>query len=231
MADTVTTQTIVDTESRLVVKLTNVSDGTGESNVMKVNAAALVGAYWSVPLSNAAARPFKVGETVTCTAGGTGVVMDYDRAANGTHTILYLRNVSGSLPTGNVLTGATSSVTRTISGTAAAADYRLTCSKLVFNVASGLVELIWAGGTPRPIAVLSGTGALRFAAEGAAIPNNAVTPTGNVNLTTHDFITGTANTEFKSGYTIWAEFKKVSGYKSDQLHKNQGIYDQTNITG
>jgi hypothetical protein len=39
MADTVTTQTITDTSGvKFVVKLTNISDGTGETDVIKVDA-------------------------------------------------------------------------------------------------------------------------------------------------------------------------------------------------
>jgi hypothetical protein len=39
MADTVTTQTLVDTSGvKYVVKLTNISDGTGETDVVKVDA-------------------------------------------------------------------------------------------------------------------------------------------------------------------------------------------------
>ena len=42
MADTVTTQTIADTSGvKYVVKLTNLSDGTGENLVRKVDASAL----------------------------------------------------------------------------------------------------------------------------------------------------------------------------------------------
>ena len=42
MADTVTTQTISDTSGiKYVVKMTNVSDGTGETLVTKVDASAL----------------------------------------------------------------------------------------------------------------------------------------------------------------------------------------------
>ena len=37
MADTVTSQTIMDTPSKLVMKSTNTSDGTGESAVTKVD--------------------------------------------------------------------------------------------------------------------------------------------------------------------------------------------------
>ena len=40
MADTVTSQTIMDTPSKLVMKFTNTSDGTGESTVNKVDVSA-----------------------------------------------------------------------------------------------------------------------------------------------------------------------------------------------
>ena len=41
MADAVTSQTIVDGGKNLVVKITNISDGTGESEVAKVDVSAL----------------------------------------------------------------------------------------------------------------------------------------------------------------------------------------------
>ena len=41
MADAVTSQTIVDTEKRVVMKFTNLSDGNGESAVKKVDVSAL----------------------------------------------------------------------------------------------------------------------------------------------------------------------------------------------
>jgi len=41
MADAVTSQTIIDGSSKAVLKFTNVSDGTGESAVTKVDVSAL----------------------------------------------------------------------------------------------------------------------------------------------------------------------------------------------
>lgn len=41
MADAVTSQTILDGERLFIAKFTNISDGTGESAVVKINAAAL----------------------------------------------------------------------------------------------------------------------------------------------------------------------------------------------
>ena len=44
MADAVTSQTLVDGERNVVMKFTNISDGTGEAAVAKVTAASLSGA-------------------------------------------------------------------------------------------------------------------------------------------------------------------------------------------
>lgn len=48
MADAVTSQTLVDGERNVVMKFTNVSDGTGEAAVTKVDVSALNGAPTSV---------------------------------------------------------------------------------------------------------------------------------------------------------------------------------------
>jgi hypothetical protein len=50
MADAVTTQTVVDGSRNAVVKLTNLSDGTGESAVLKVDVSALFGAPSTVKI-------------------------------------------------------------------------------------------------------------------------------------------------------------------------------------
>ena len=40
MADAVTSQTLVDTTKRAIIKLTNLSDGSGEASVKKVDVSA-----------------------------------------------------------------------------------------------------------------------------------------------------------------------------------------------
>tara|TARA_A100001515_G_C4552860_1_gene204050 strand:+ start:57 stop:461 length:405 start_codon:yes stop_codon:yes gene_type:complete len=51
MADAVTSQTLFDGPAHAVIKLTNVSDGTGESAVTKVDVSALESAYNGVACS------------------------------------------------------------------------------------------------------------------------------------------------------------------------------------
>lgn len=51
MADAVTSQTLVDGERNVVMKFTNVSDGTGEAAVLKVDVSTLAGAPTSVKIT------------------------------------------------------------------------------------------------------------------------------------------------------------------------------------
>jgi hypothetical protein len=51
MADAVASQTLVDNERNVVMKFTNVSDGTGEAAVLKVDVSGLAGAPASVKIT------------------------------------------------------------------------------------------------------------------------------------------------------------------------------------
>jgi len=130
MADIVTTQTISDTSGvKYVAKLTNISDGTGESLVTKVDASAL-----------------------------TFMTEDGNRK---------IAKIWWSVNTTN-------------------------------NKSS--VELIWAGATNATALVLSGQGYWDLRTAGNEITNNATTPTGDVLLSTRDFVVG-------DSYTIIVEFR------------------------
>ena len=82
MADAVTSQTIVDTDKRAVIKFTNISDGTGESSVKKVDVSAL----------NTNAQ----GETCTRVTidqvwydvGGLRAALEFDATSNGVALVL-----------------------------------------------------------------------------------------------------------------------------------------------
>jgi len=130
MADTVTTQTIADTSGvKYVAKLTNISDGTGESLVTKVDASAL-----------------------------TFMTEDGNRK---------IGKIWWSINTTNK---------------------------------KSAVELIWAGATNATALVLSGQGYWDLRTAGNEILNNATTPTGDVLLSTRDFVVG-------DSYTIIVEFR------------------------
>jgi len=130
MADIVTTQTIADTSGvKYVAKLTNISDGTGESLVTKVDASAL-----------------------------TFMTEDGNRE---------IAKIWWSVNTTNN---------------------------------KSAVELVWAGATNATALVLSGQGYWDLRTAGNEILNNATTPTGDVLLSTRDFVVG-------DSYTIIVEFR------------------------
>ena len=130
MADQITTQTISDTSGvKYVAKLTNISDGTGESLVTKVDASAL-----------------------------TFMTEDGNRK---------IAKIWWSVNTTNN---------------------------------KSAVELIWAGATNATALVLSGQGYWDLRTAGNEITNNATTPTGDVLLSTRDFVVG-------DSYTIIVEFR------------------------
>ena len=76
MADTVTTQIIEDGERNAVIKFTNVSDGTGESAVAKVDVSALAANSSGVSCSEV--RVMRVSHAVV----GMSVQMFFDASSN-----------------------------------------------------------------------------------------------------------------------------------------------------
>jgi len=130
MADTVTTQTIADTSGvKFVAKLTNLSDGSGETLVKKIDASELT--FMSEDGNRSIAR------------------------------VYYSINTS--------------------------------------DRKSG-VEILWDGATNATALFLSGQGFMDFRTDGNSIPNNAITPTGDVLLSTKNFASG-------DNYTIIVEFR------------------------
>ena len=130
MADIVSTQVISDTSGvKYVAKMTNISDGSGESLVKKIDASAT-----------------------------TFMTEDANR----------------------------------------------TIAKIWFSVNAiskkACVELLWDGATNATGVLLTGQGYWDLRTAGNSIPNNAITPTGDVLLSTHDFVNG-------DNYTIIVEFR------------------------
>ena len=130
MADIVTTQTLTDTSGvKFVVKLTNISDGTGETDVIKVDAS----------------------ETTFMTEDGNRKIA----------------KVWFSINTANP---------------------------------KSAVELKWAGATNATALFLSGQGFFDLRDAGDEITNNAITPTGDVLLSTKNFANG-------DNYSLVIEFR------------------------
>jgi len=130
MADTVTSQTIADTSGvKFVTKLTNFSDGTGETLVKKVDASEL-----------------------------TFMTEDGNRK---------ISKIWYSVNTNNNKAG---------------------------------VEIVWDGTINATALHLSGNGYFDLRSAGNEIINNATTPTGDVLLSTKNFVTG-------DNYTLIIEFR------------------------
>ena len=130
MADIVTTQVLSDTSGvKYVAKMTNISDGSGESLVKKIDAST----------------------TTFMTADGNRKIAKIWWSVN------------------------------TAKGDAC-------------------VELIWDGETNATAMLLSGQGYWDLRTAGNEIANNATTPTGDILLSTRDFVVG-------DNYTILVEFR------------------------
>ena len=130
MADTVTTQTIADTSGvKYVIKLTNISDGSGEILVKKIDAS----------------------ETTFMSEDGARAIA----------RVYYSINAS--------------------------------------DKKSG-VELVWDGETNATALFLSGQGFMDFRTDGNSFKNNAITPTGDVLLSTKNFANG-------DNYSLIVEFR------------------------
>ena len=130
MADIVTTQVLSDTSGvKYVAKLTNLSDGSGESLVTKVDA-----------------------------SGATFMTEDGNRK---------IAKIWYSVNTTNP---------------------------------KACVELLWAGASNATAVLLGGQGYWDLRTAGNEITNNATTPTGDVLLSTRDFVVG-------DNYTILVEFR------------------------
>jgi len=117
LADTVTSQTLVDGERNIVMKFTNVSDGTGESEVKKVDVSELVGAPDTVRI-----------DKVTFMTNGIGVRIDWHGETNvqamrlpqDTSDTINLRRYGGVV--NNVVAGKTGDILFTTTETALAGD-------------------------------------------------------------------------------------------------------------
>lgn len=242
MPDAVSSQTLVDTVRRTVIKLTNVSDGSGESDVEKVNAAALKWAGATVVLTsaasaNASAPNFLIGEVVNAYQGantanvvGQAVVVDFFPTNNS----LIVAQANGTFANANGIIGATSGSIRVQSGALAYNTLNLAIDKVTFAVSPhGSVRLDWkgagsGGANNRTALVLSGTDHWHLSNELACqIPNNANgTPiSGNLLLTTLDFKAASNSTiQVPQGtYTIILELKKLSGYEEPNYQKNNEL--------
>jgi len=131
MADTVTSQTLKDSASTWAVKLTNISDGTGEAGVVKVSANTLVAStggsaqrlsinklFWNVARGTSSLQDPRVTLTWRGTSNTTIVTL------TGSGTLDLTTNLQAPL-TNNAGAGANGDILLTTTGFTASAGYTL----------------------------------------------------------------------------------------------------------
>ena len=131
MADTVTSQTLKDSATAWAVKLTNISDGTGESGVVKVSANTLVASdggstqrlsinklFWNVSKGTSSLQDPRVTLTWRGTSNTTIVTL------TGSGTLDLTTNLQAPL-TNNAGAGANGDILLTTTGFTASAGYTL----------------------------------------------------------------------------------------------------------
>lgn len=199
------TQVLTDTPYRYCLKLIN--SGTSQTDVVAVNGASLSYAT-QLLTTDASVNNFIIGETVNAAAGGSAVVQDVINS-----TAVMLISVSGTFTTAQNVTGATSGKIRVQNGSVAAANVDFTVAKILYNVGgAGLqdqVQLSWqgngGGANNRVIAILTGDGVFEFDSLASRIPNNANVATGNILVSTLNFV---AN----SHYSLVLDLSKKRGF-------------------
>ena len=131
MADTVTTQTLKDSASTWAVKLTNVSDGTGEAGVVKVSANTLIASdggstqrlsinkiFWNVARGTSSLQDPRVTLAWRGTSNTTIVTL------TGSGTLDLTTNLQAPL-TNNAGAGANGDILLTTTGFTASAGYTI----------------------------------------------------------------------------------------------------------
>ena len=91
MADAVTSQTLADGDKIAVIKLTNISDGTGESSVKKIDVSALAANSAGAACAHATINQ------IWYDIGGMRVALEWNATSNVVATVL-----GGSAAAGNV---------------------------------------------------------------------------------------------------------------------------------
>ena len=198
-------QVITDTPRRHAVK--RVNSANTETNALVINAAAL--SYAMVTLNtDASSNVFRIGETVSSSSGGTGVVQD---VTNSTQVIL--TTTTGTFADNDIITGATTLKTRIQNGSTVPASYDLNVLRVLYDIkgtqGNEKVTLSWegnnGGANNHTIAILSGCGVFEFDTHAVRIPNNANVATGNIILTTD-------NWNANAHYTLILDVSKRDGY-------------------
>ena len=228
MADAVTSQTLLDTEKKAIFKFTNISDGTGEANVKKIDVSTLTWAKHTITLSGAASPNFKIGEVLT--VGAEKYLVTGFTAGASTVTVVGWDNTNkkataidaSSSGSDAVSGGVSGSNTRTYSSIAEQ-DFELLVTKIQW-ICNGMTVIVeWDGSdAEKVIAELSGNGIINMPAlEWPGIPNNA---TGDSGAVLGDIQFTTVGHSSADSYTVIMECKKQApGYDYPAYEENASL--------
>jgi len=231
MADLVTSQKLIDTETKTVYKFTNVSDGSGETNVKKIDLSELNWAWYNIVLDVTAGNTgFKIGEEIRTDMTEYYVVTDYKPLGTEVQVIGWdhankVATTALTTPTvGDNLYGMASGAHLDIvgSGPAVSSTYSVIINKIQWVCNGMSVNVEWDGSvTETLIAGLSGNGLyngnnLEFPAIPIDATGNAGGELGNIQFTT----TGAASGDT---YTIWIELSKTTGFDTPQYEENSRL--------
>ena len=240
MADAVSSQTLLDTERKCIFKFTNISDGSGEANVKKIDVSTLTWAKHTLTLSAAADEKFKIGEVISTAAGHSAVgdgseffiVTGFTAGASTVEVVGwdYTNKKAAAASTAysnadKIVGGVTGLHTQTAanSGALIELDYELLVTKIQW-ICNGMTVIVeWDGSSAeKVIAQLSGNGILNMPGlEWPGIPSNATGDTsgvlGDIQFTTVGHTSG-------DSYTIIMECKKQApGYDIPQYEGNSNL--------
>ena len=228
MADAVTSQTLVDTEKKAIFKFTNISDGSGEANVKKIDVSTLTWAKHTITLSGAASPNFKIGEVLT--VGAEKYLVTGFTAGASTVTVVGWDNTNkkataidaSSSGSDAVSGGVSGSNTRTYSSIAEQ-DFELLVTKIQW-ICNGMTVIVeWDGSdAEKVIAQLSGNGIINMPGlEWPGIPNNA---TGDSGAVLGDIQFTTVGHSSADSYTVIMECKKQApGYDYPAYEENASL--------
>ena len=225
MADAVTSQTLLDTEKKAIFKFTNISDGSGEANVKKIDVSTLTWAKHTITLSGAASPNFKIGEVLT--VGAEKYLVTGFTAGASTVTVVGWDNTNkkataidaSSSGSDAVSGGVSGSNTRTYSSIAEL-DFELLVTKIQWITNGMKVMIEWDGSdAEKVIAELGGNGILNMPGlEWPGIPNNA---TGDSGAVLGDIQFTTVGHSSADSYTVIMECKKQApGYDYPAYEEN-----------
>ena len=231
MADLVTSQKLIDTETKTVFKFTNVSDGSGEANVKKIDLSTLNWAWHNIILNVAGGNSgFKIGEQIVTNSVEHYIVVDYKPAGtevqvvgwDTTNKVATTALLTGSV--GDNIVGSVTGANLAIVGTAAlpAPTHSVIINKIQWVCNGMSVNVEWDGSTTETlIAGLSGNGLyngnnLEFPAIPIDAVGNAGGELGNIQFTTAGASSGDT-------YTIWIELSKTTGYDTPLYEENSQL--------